>query len=80
MVVLWDVLRLPVGLKVKELFWLQPELNQAEACDLEAERSGCWRQLLRPQVQVLNSCGIMVQLACPSSCGTDEVLLCSDPR
>lgn len=31
-------------------------------------------------VQVLNGCGIMVQLVCPSSCGTDEVLICSDPR
>lgn len=49
MVVLRDVLRLPVELKVKELSWLQSELNQAEACDLEAERSGCWRQLLRLQ-------------------------------
>lgn len=41
------VLLVPEGLKTQEPSWLQSELNHAEACDLGAESSGHWRQLLR---------------------------------
>jgi len=60
------------GPKAKELSQLQSELSQAAARDLGAERWGCWRQPFRPQVQVLKGCGIPVELAWLSSCGTDK--------
>lgn len=60
------VLMVPGRLKAQEPSRLQSELNQAEACDLGAESSGCWRQLLRLQVQVLKGRGIPVELPCPS--------------
>lgn len=60
------VLMVPRGLKAQETSQLQSELNQAEACDLGAESSGHWRQLLRLQVQVSKGCGILVDLLHPS--------------